>query len=45
MKITLKEYFYVELMYEELIPFTTVSNNELYQMNQGQKIKFTAITK
>ena len=31
--------------YEELIPFTTISNNELYQTNQGQKIKFTAITK
>ena len=31
--------------YKELIPFTTFSNKELYQMNQGQKIKFTAITK
>ena len=31
--------------YEELIPFTTISNKELYQMNPGQKIKLTAITK
>ena len=31
--------------YEELIPFTTISNKKLYQTNQGQKIKFTAITK
>ena len=31
--------------YQELISFTTISNKELYQMNQGQKIKFTVITK
>ena len=31
--------------YEELIPFPTISNKELYQMNPGQKIKLTAITK
>ena len=31
--------------YEELIPFTTVTNKELYQTNQGQKIKYTAVTK
>ena len=31
--------------YEELIPFTTVTNKELYQTNQGQKIKYTVVTK
>ena len=27
--------------YEELIPFTTISDKELYQMNPGQKIKLS----
>ena len=31
--------------YEELIPFITISNKELYQTNQGEQIKFTSITK
>ena len=31
--------------YEELIPFRTISNKGPYQTNQGQKVKFTAITK
>ena len=31
--------------YEETILFTTISNNKLYQTNQGCKINFTAITK
>ena len=30
---------------EGIIPFTTVSNEELFQTNQGCKIKFTAVTK
>ena len=30
---------------EELIPFTTVSNKELYQTNRGQQIKFTTVAK
>ena len=37
--------WYCSKCYKELIPFTNISNKELYQTNQGQKIKFTAITK
>ena len=31
--------------YEELIPFTSISNTEFYQTSQRQNTKFTAITK
>ena len=37
--------WYCPKCYEGIIPFTTVSNEELYQTNQGRKIKFTAVTK
>ena len=37
--------WYCPKCYESIIPFTTISNEELYQTNQGRKIKFTAVTK
>ena len=37
--------WYCPKCFESIIPFTTISNEELYQTNQGRKIKFTAVTK
>ena len=48
-RINLETYKYLQKCslkcYEETILFTTISNNKLYQTNEGCKIKFTAITK
>ena len=37
--------WYCPKCYESIIPFTTISNEKLYQTNQGCKIKLTAVTK
>ena len=31
--------------FEEIVPFGTISNEELFETNQGSKIKFTVLTK
>ena len=37
--------WYCPKCHEGIILFTTISNEELYQTNQGCKINFTAVTK
>ena len=32
-------------MLEDIIPFSTISNDELYETNVGKKIKFKALTR
>ena len=53
-RINLQTYNYLQIVsyvwhcpkyHEGIIPFTTISNEELYKINQGRKIKFTAVTK
>ena len=31
--------------FEDIIPFSTISDNEIYQSNKGKKIKFKVLTK
>ena len=31
--------------FEDIVPFETISNEELFKTNQGSKIKFTVLTK
>ena len=31
--------------FEDIVPFGTISNEELFKTNQGSKIKFTVLTK